>query len=54
MAPADLNILWMPDFLAAAQDFAINASVHAATFHSAWAKVCFSPQFSFACLPCVS
>lgn len=48
MAPTDLNILWMPDLLAAAQDFATNASVHAATFHSAWAKVCFLTAISFA------
>jgi hypothetical protein len=49
MAPADLNILWMPDLLAAAQDFATNASIHAATFHSAWAKVCLLTAISFAC-----
>jgi hypothetical protein len=48
MAPADLNILWMPDLLAAAQDFAANASAHASTFHSAWSKVCsiYSPKLS--------
>lgn len=51
MAPADLNILWMPDLLAAAQEFATNASAHAATFHSAWAKVCFSPPF--VCMPAI-
>jgi hypothetical protein len=45
MAPADLNILWMPDLLVIAQEFAVNASVHASTFHSAWAKVCDSLSF---------
>ena len=39
MAPADLNLLWMPDLLAAAQEFAVDASAHAVTFHSAWSKV---------------
>jgi hypothetical protein len=39
MTPSDLNILWMPDLLVIAQQFAVNASVHASTFHSAWAKV---------------
>ena len=48
MAPADLNILWMPDLLAAAQDFAASASAHASTFHSAWSKVCsiYTPKHS--------
>ena len=40
MTPSDLNILWMPDLLVIAQEFAVNASVHSSTFHSAWAKVC--------------
>ena len=39
MAPADLNILWAPDLLVSAQEFAASASSHAMAFHSAWAKV---------------
>lgn len=29
----------MPDLLAAAQEFAVDATAHASTFHSAWSKV---------------
>jgi hypothetical protein len=42
MTPADLNIMWAPDLLVVAQEFAVNASIYYATFISAWSKVAHS------------
>jgi hypothetical protein len=51
MTPADLNILWMPDLLAVAQEFATNASAHTSTFHSAWSKVRSPPTIQLLLTP---